>query len=317
MLQSPFLAELKASRRVLLAGAGGGFDVFCALPLYFALRDAGKQVSLANLSFTLLPGMGARQLTPVLYEVTADTPGPPHINYFPEGYLCRWFRSVGQEVALYSFERSGVLPLRAGYEELLRRLGFDTLVLVDGGTDSLMRGDEEGLGTPVEDIASIVAADGLDVPNKYLVCLGFGIDHYHGVCHAHFLEAVADLARAGGFLGAFSLLEEMVEVKLFRMAADAVFAAMPQHPSIVSASILSAVEGRYGDYHATARTRGSTLYINPLMALYWCFRLGPVAGRILYRQEIESTTSCSQVSAAIHGFRERLPGVRPATGIPL
>ena len=35
------------------------------------------------------------------------------------------------------------------------RLGVDTLVLVDGGTDSLMRGDEEGLGTPHEDIASL------------------------------------------------------------------------------------------------------------------------------------------------------------------
>jgi hypothetical protein len=317
VLQLPFLAELKESRRVLLAGAGGGFDVFCGLPLYFALRDASKQVFLANLSFTLLPGVGANQLAPALYEVTADTPGPEHINYFPEGYLCRWFRSVGQEVALYSFERSGVTTLRAGYEELQRRLGFDTLVLIDGGTDSLMRGDEEGLGTPVEDIASILAVHGLNIANKYLVCLGFGVDAYHGVCHAHFLEAVAELTRAGGLLGVFSLLEEMVEVKLYRQASDAVFAAMPGHPSIVSTSILSALEGRYGDYHATGRTRGSTLYINPLMALYWCFRLGPVAQRILYREQLESTTSCSQVAAVIQRFRETLPALRAATVIPL
>ena len=28
-----------------------------------------------------------------------------------------------------------------------------SIILVDGGTDSLMRGDEEDLGTPVEDMA--------------------------------------------------------------------------------------------------------------------------------------------------------------------
>jgi hypothetical protein len=48
MLSLPFFAELETSRRVLLAGAGGGYDVFCALPLYFALRDAGKEVFLAT-----------------------------------------------------------------------------------------------------------------------------------------------------------------------------------------------------------------------------------------------------------------------------
>ena len=30
--------RLETSHRVLIAGAGGGFDVFAGLPLYFALR---------------------------------------------------------------------------------------------------------------------------------------------------------------------------------------------------------------------------------------------------------------------------------------
>jgi hypothetical protein len=67
-----------------------------------------------------------------------------------------------------------------------------------------MRGDEAGLGTPEEDIASIAAVDALSVPTKMLVCLGFGIDTYHGVCHAHFLESVAAIIQDGGFLGSWS-----------------------------------------------------------------------------------------------------------------
>ncbi|MFF7988525.1 hypothetical protein ACFZDG_01885 [Kitasatospora xanthocidica] len=35
------------------------------------------------------------------------------------------------------------------------------VLLVDGGTDILMRGDEAGLGTPEEDMASLAAVAGL------------------------------------------------------------------------------------------------------------------------------------------------------------
>ena len=41
------------------------------------------------------------------------------------------------------------------------------MVLVDGGTDSLMRGDEVGSGTPEEDTASLAAVNALwGVPDK-------------------------------------------------------------------------------------------------------------------------------------------------------
>lgn len=50
----------------------------------------------------------------------------------------------------------------------------------DGGTDSLMRGDESGLGTPTEDMASIAAVNKLKVRTKILMCIGLGIDTFHG-----------------------------------------------------------------------------------------------------------------------------------------
>src|SRR5438067_887884 len=98
MFALPFFTALEPARRVLIAGAGGGFDVFCGLPLYFALRNAGKDVFLANLSFTRLEDTTGRALAPALYEVDADSQGPGYINYFPEGYLCQWFRQQGEEV---------------------------------------------------------------------------------------------------------------------------------------------------------------------------------------------------------------------------
>jgi hypothetical protein len=187
---------------------------------------------------------------------------------------------------------------------------------VDGGTDSLMRGDEAGLGTPEEDIASIAVVDELDVPRKYLVCLGFGVDSFHGVCHAHAFEAIAELTRASGFLGAFSLLREMPEVQRYAEAVQAVHEAMLDYPSIVCSSILSALDGHHGDYHRTARTRKSTLWINPLMTLYWCFRLGPLARRIRYLDAVKQTHSQWDLIQAIDAFRQSQTSIRSPNVIP-
>jgi hypothetical protein len=44
----PLLAALASARRVLLAGAGGGFDVYAALPLAIALWDQGVEVHLGR-----------------------------------------------------------------------------------------------------------------------------------------------------------------------------------------------------------------------------------------------------------------------------
>lgn len=300
-LNLPFFDELEKSERVLIAGAGGGFDFFCGLPLYAALKAAGKTVHLANLSFSDIASAHARHVSPICAAVTADSLG--NEAYFPELHFARWMRGRGAEVTVYAFQKSGVEPLREAYEALRCELEFDTLILVDGGTDSLMRGDEAGLGTPIEDISSILAANELQIPRKMLVCLGFGVDAFHGVCHAQFLEAVADITCAGGFLGIWSLTNEMPEVVFYREASEFVFRKMPRYPSIVSSSILSALEGRFGDYHTTARTQNSRLFINALMTLYWCFLLEPVASRVLYPKSILKTESVNDIALIIEEFR--------------
>lgn len=204
MLQLSFFQEIEKAQNILLAGAGGGFDIFSGLPLYFGLEAAGKQVHLANLSFSFLPPQQVTReprLSPSVIRVTADT--PVLTDYFPERFLAEWFRQQGQEVSIYCFERTGVKPLLASYQALVKHLGVDTVILVDGGTDSLMRGDEAGLGTPQEDISSILSVNELEVERKMLACLGFGVDYFHGVCHAHFLEAVAELTRTWLFRNVF------------------------------------------------------------------------------------------------------------------
>ncbi|MFF0383782.1 hypothetical protein [Streptomyces sp. NPDC004286] len=57
LAEPAFFTRLHGARRVLMAGAGGGFDVYAGLPLALALRSAGKEAHLANLSFADLYGL--------------------------------------------------------------------------------------------------------------------------------------------------------------------------------------------------------------------------------------------------------------------
>lgn len=73
-LLPPFFSKISSAKRVLLAGAGGGFDIYCGLPLYFALREAGKEVFLANLSFSMLDTVpsittGLHEVKPTSYQL--------------------------------------------------------------------------------------------------------------------------------------------------------------------------------------------------------------------------------------------------------
>ncbi|SOE07006.1 DUF1152 domain-containing protein [Streptomyces sp. Ag109_G2-15] len=312
-----FFTRLREARRVLVAGAGGGFDVYAGLPLAFALRSAGAEVHLANLSFSDLYGLSLDSW--VAEDVAAVRPDTQlRGDYFPERALARWLGEQGLPDTVYAFPRTGVEPLRAAYRALLDHLGgVDAVVLVDGGTDILMRGDEHGLGTPEEDMASLAAVAGLDeVPHRLVACLGFGVDAYHGVNHSLFLENLAALDREGAYLGAFSLPRESQEGALY---LDAVAHAQQSHesyPSIVHGSVAAAVRGDFGDVRFTERTRDSELFVNPLMSLYFCVDLPALARANLYLDRLAGTMLMRQISSVIAGFREELPRQRAPRAFP-
>lgn len=309
-MQLPFFERLASSETIVLAGAGGGYDIFCGLPLYHWLLAQGKTVHLVNLAFSNLQRCQGEFPVDSLLKVNSETVGPRF--YFPELHLCAYLGGT----PVYAIENAGAAAVRRAYDWLVEELKPDALVLVDGGTDILMQGDEEGLGTPEEDCSSLLAAWDVQVDTKLVVCLGFGVDSFHGVCHAHFLENVSTLIRDGAFLGSWSLLKESPEYEFFRDACAYAFRAMPERPSIVNGSILSAVEGMFGDVHSTSRTRGSELFINPLMSLYWGFELGKVAERNLYLPRLRDKYSRNETSLAIEQFHDSLPRHRKPRLIP-
>jgi hypothetical protein len=307
-------SELESARTILICGAGGGFDVFCGLPIYQALKSSGKTVHLANLSSGALAFSDAANVAPALWEITPRTAAS---NYFPEMHLSSFLSKQFGETPIYCIAPTGARQTIAAYAWLFQTLKPDAVILADGGADSLMRGDEAGLATPEGDALSLLAAHLLPAEvQKFLVCLGFGIDAHHGVCHAHFLENVAALTGEDAFLGAWSVLHDSDEFRFYREACEFAFARLPRQPSIVNTSIIAAIAGQFGNAHSTKRTEGSELFINPLMGLYWSFRLENVARRNLYLNVIRETDTFEEVSLKIEKFRDALPAIRPWTTIP-
>jgi hypothetical protein len=178
-----------------------------------------------------------------------------------------------------------------------------------------MRGDEEGLGTPEEDMTSLAAVAGLEGIEGFVASIGFGVDTYHGVCHAHVLENIARLEREGGYLGAFSLTAAMPEARSYLSAVSRAQAMTPGRPSIVNGSIAAAIEGKFGDVKFSERTAASELFINPLMAIYFGFDLPVLARQSLYLHLLEDTESIFEVNARIRAFRHTVQ-VRSRVPIP-
>ncbi len=260
-----------------------------------------------------MPDYLGHPVAPAVFEVTPDL-NVYEGDYFPEYWLSRWLKTQKEPSSVYALRKVGVQPLLTAYKALVKHLKIDTIILVDGGTDSLMRGDESGLGTPTEDMTSLVAVNELQSIQKFMVCLGFGIDHFHGVSHANFLEATAELSKVGGYLGAFSLSSEMDAVKKYQDACNAVFQMMPRQISIVNSSIISAINGEYGNHHVTGRTSGSELWINPLMSMYWTYEVAAVAQRLQYYGPMLNTLTLSDVVHVIQRHRESVI-IRPREDI--
>src|SRR5258708_4833171 len=213
-LNLPILDQLAGSKHILIAGMGGGFDIFCGLPIFWELEQLGCDVHLANLSFSDIAGLNdGEELTDTLVGVNADIEGL--FDYFPEYYLAQWFDDErNEDMTIWCFEKTGARPLIKNYQVLVKHLGIDGIILIDGGVDSLMRGDEPEPGTLLEDCLSLLAVNELkQVPVRLTACLGLGIETEVG--YPYVFENIADLIRMGGFRGTCSLIKDMPCYKQF------------------------------------------------------------------------------------------------------
>ncbi|MEQ8676392.1 MAG: DUF1152 domain-containing protein [Aggregatilineales bacterium] len=320
-LNLPILDQLQDAQTILIAGAGGGFDIFAGLPIYFTLREMGKTVHLANYSFMDFKLACALDKPEIIEEgLVMGTRGKTRLDlgYYPEAYLSQWFKATRDEdMIVWMFPKMGVQAIKSAYQTLIAHLGgVDAIILVDGGVDSIMRGDEAGAGTLMEDTISTGAVQMLDdVPIKILACVGFGTEVEEAVCHHHALENIAALMMEKAFYGSCALAPQMDAFKQYESACRFAWEQPNRHKSHISTRIIPAVHGNFGNYAMYEEFRHSTGLISPLMSLYWFFESDAVTRRSLLLDDIRETYTFEEAFQII--ARKRISmSLRPRKSIP-
>ena len=308
MLNLPILDHLSGSKNILIAGAGGGFDGFAGLPLYFTLREHGKKVHLANYSFTDLGLAGEVSDIEILQkDVAIGVSGPVRfpLPYFPEGYLAQWFaEEQGETVTVWMFGSTGVFPLKQAYAKLVEHLGIDALILIDGGVDSLMRGDESNPGSIIQDAISLAAVKSLELPVENCTCLGFGTEVEEGLSHHLALENMAGLAKENAFWGSCSLTKQMEAFRLYEAAARYVWEQPSHDKSHISTRIIPAVQGEFGNYHMYDDDKRTVVYISLFMGVYWFFDMEAVIRRNLLIDALQSSYTTHEARLIYRQMRQ-------------
>jgi len=211
---------------------------------------------------------------------------------------------------LYAYNaREWTIPLLSKfYEFIIKEHKIDAIISFDGGSDSLMKGDEEGLGDPLEDavtVGTIASLKGLKL--KVLISIGFGSDRFNQVSDASSLRAVAEITSAGGFLGSMSLLPSSPCYQFYKELVEHVYSRQVFR-SVLTGFILAATRGVFGfevPDEAGNRVRKGEGYIWPLMAILWAFNPETIAKRSLIIEWIKDLTTIDQCYAIIRKNRDK------------
>ena len=312
-MQIPFFARLERAQGVLVTGCGGGMDFLGAVPILRWLSARGIPAVIGNVSFSPLERLCQHRVGPLGWVVDDMCRSDPR---FTELALWPWLAREGLSKAFVAFARCGVVPMQASFEAAAEAHDLDAIVLVDGGLDALLKGDEPELATIEEDAVSVVAANLTDIPTRLLACIGFGVDAYHGgMSHHAFLENVAEAMRRGGFLGSVSATAGSPEGDALLHAMAHVASVLPSHGSVVGPSIASAMDGGFGNVHPTGDPRHGSVFLSPLMPTYWTFDLGTVAGMMGFAPALAGTHWIQDAEVVIRGHRHTVR-VRPGAKLP-
>jgi hypothetical protein len=268
---------------------GGGGDVVGALAAARLCESLGTEVRLGGVAWERLPIdphpgprsvaeiRGGRRLARAVIAdgATATAEGVP----FAEA---RMAAHRGEPTALIDV-CGGSAGAAKGIATAAAALECDLAVLVDVGGDVLAHGDEHDLASPLCDAVMLAALGHLDHGPPALVgVVGPGCDAE--LSAAEVIERVAELARAGAWLGSFSVSPAI---------ADEIEAAAAVIPTEASLQIARCARGEVGP--VTIRGGRRSLELSPLGALGFLFdpaltlaAAAPLAGAVAGADSIDA-----------------------------
>jgi len=297
---SPSLEDLiRSSSRALVIGVGGGGDVAGALATARFLEFCGLEFILGGLSwersvFDPIPGprslnevRNVRPLHPHVWMANAESQTTTGV-YFAES---RMAGIQGNEVLLVDIN-GGVKGVIDGLELAMKQFAIDLLVGLDVGGDSLARGGEAGLRSPLADSIMLAALAALEERGYRTLWGVFGYGSDGELTVDEIERALSKLAAAGGLLGGWSLTPKIVAE-----LAEVIKVV----PTEASAIPVECSRGAWGK--KTIRTDQRSVKLTPLTGLTFF-----VSTTILFRslswpaQAVSKSVSLEEANDALHAI---------------
>ena len=179
-----------------------------------------------------------------------------------------------------------------------------------------MKGNEAGMGDPIEDAVSVGTIAFLDDPKiifKSLICIGLGADRFNDVSDCSSLRAIAEITKLGGFNGSVSLEKESKAFRFYQKCLEHIYQRQ-SFRSVLSGSIVAAIQGYFGrevipDLMGN-RVQQGTLFTWPLMAILWSFDPYIIAERSLTIKWIKNCSTARECNNIYSKHREELKSIK-------
>ena len=228
----------KITKKTLVLGCGGGYDIYTCLWWYVKLSKEQQDLCfLANYSFTRdLTSYQYTDSSTYIYEINKDTKFTKNNqDYFPEYHL-----SCELNKPIYTIRLIPNPLLENELQRFIETNDIKQIILVDGGVDAMIHGNELEFGTPVEDSQTVIACHNISKKLNVecmLICSALHIDD---VTPHIFIENWNNMEKLG------------IECKKMLIQNDEHTETIkkiiqrPNISSIINESIVSAVEGKRG-----------------------------------------------------------------------
>jgi hypothetical protein len=299
--------NIPKNKNILIAGAGGGFDFLCGLPLALKLKSEGNNIIYANYSFSDLKNIrNADWINEKLLQINCKSISQK-TSYFPELLFIQWYKEKFKEdLYFYCYSNIGIKSLKKNFEFINNKHNIDEIYIIDGGVDGVFIGNEYDMGTPSMDSISIISGSLTNIEKKYYIMSAFGTEGVNKeVSHSEVLERISELIKTDNFFGVSSILKTDIEGKLFIDSINYINDKMESgyHSTIVG-SILKSLYGNFGDMPVNQKTIERPIWISPLTSMYWFCDLTEVAKMKLFYSKVLDTDSVNEVSEIIENIRK-------------
>jgi len=290
------------SSNIILAGCGGGYDVFCTIPLFY--KNIKKNKIIVSLSFTdekyLLNLTKKNEVTKLhnnLFLIDAKKIKNVTNNYFPEYYLSKHLNHVVYII----LKETTINEIIKAYNIIIHNSKrINELYLVDGGCDLLLSGNESDLATPVEDMMHLSAVRYLPITNKYACAIGMPCDCID-LKKSELINRLDDLSNILVYQKIWSLKDENVN-KYYQIVNKSRI-----DKTVVNSLICSALEGKTGYYlpeQLKYRLSKNNVEIDELMVTFVQFDLIKLSHTISYLDLLNRDDNTDKIDSYIMNFHK-------------